>query len=337
MAQAPHTTPLELVFADESLRHGETLVVAVSGGADSMVLLELLACLRTSRELTLHVAHVNYGLRGLASQRDERLVRRRAKELGLFVHIEQTNALQPTSPNLEERAREIRYRFLRETAAEIKANAIVLGHTQDDQVETVLLRLLRGSGLTGLSAMQVREGMFVRPLLGASRQTVRAYAHARGIPHREDASNRDLRFARNRVRHVLLPMLHQYFNPNLGQTLVESAQLITEDEHFLQELTDTLYRKLVKEQRATETSGPAGQAVLQASIASQELMQLPRALQRRLVRAMTHRLAPRQRLGHSRALEQALRGLAQDERGVKFPLGGRLTLHRSQGTVRLTF
>jgi tRNA(Ile)-lysidine synthase len=334
MAQAPHTTPLELAFADGSLRHAETAVVAVSGGADSMVLLELLAALRPSRDLTLHVAHVNYGLRGVASARDERLVSKRAKELGIFAHVEQTDAIKINTPNLEERARDVRHRFLREVAREVGASAIVLGHTQDDQVETLLLRLLRGSGLTGLTGMQVREGMLVRPLLGVTRATVRQYAHERGIPHREDESNRDVRFARNRVRHVLLPMLTQYFNPNLRETLTHSAELLADDEHFLQELTSTLYAKLVKEHRIEAKTSTT--PTIETSIASSELTQLPLALQRRLVRAMSKTTAPQMRLGHSRALDTALATLAQHGDGVKFPLGERLTLQRSRGTVRVT-
>jgi len=327
-----HTTPLELEFNDSLLERGSVVVAAVSGGADSMVLLELLAQLRVLLDLDLHVAHVNYGLRGEASQRDEALVRARCKALDVYLHVEQTDEIKPTTPNLEERARDVRHAFFKETAEEIGATAIVLGHTQDDQVETLLLRLLRGSGLLGLVGMQSseRSGEFtlLRPMLGLTRDAVRRYAHERGIPHREDASNRDLRFARNRVRHMLLPMLTKYFNPNVRETLTRSAELVTEDERFLDDLAATLYAKLVKE-RQTERG-------TESAISSDELIALPLALQRRIVRSMSRVAAPRERLGHSVALDNALRTLATHRDGVKFSLGAGLTLQRLQGTVRVT-
>lgn len=327
------TTALEAKFADSLLERGERVVVAVSGGADSMVLLERLARLRDVLELELHVAHVNYGLRGQASELDERLVRRRCHELGLFLHVHRTDEVRrASSGNLEERARDVRYKYFREVAREVGASAIALGHTQDDQVETVLLRLMRGSGLTGLVAMQPRQGQLVRPLLNLSRAEVRAYAHERGIPHRLDASNRDLRFARNRVRHLLLPMLERYFNQQIKETLARSAELVTEDEHFLQELTEKMYGKLVKERR----DGRDGLGV-EVSIKSDELTDLPLALQRRLVRAMSRAAAPKVQLGHGIALDQALSTLAAHGDGVTLELGDRLTMTRKSGTVRITF
>ncbi|MDP2587369.1 MAG: tRNA lysidine(34) synthetase TilS, partial [bacterium] len=251
------------------------------------------------------------------------------KALDVFAHIERTDALRAGSSNLEERARDIRYTFLRETAASIGARVIATGHNQDDQVETILLRLLRGSGLTGLIGMQAHQADLVRPLLELTRADIRHYAHAHKIPHRIDASNQDLRFVRNRVRRLLLPLLTKYFNPNLRETLTRSASLLAEDKSCLDDFTSTLYARLVKERRTTTGIEP--------SIDAAELTELPKALQRRLIRSMSKVADPQARLGHSVALEQALVALASHSKGVQFPLGGSLTLSRAKGTVRISF
>ncbi|MFH0830624.1 MAG: tRNA lysidine(34) synthetase TilS [Parcubacteria group bacterium] len=321
-------SPLEESFNSSLFERAATVVVAVSGGADSMVLLELLAGLSKSLGLQLHVAHVNYGLRGVASKLDENLVRRRTRELGLYLHLHRTDEVRREQGNLEERARQVRYQFFTEVAREVGANVIALGHNLDDQVETLLLRVLRGSGLKGLSGMQARQGLLVRPLLAIPRANIRVYAHERGIPHREDASNRDLRFGRNRVRHILLPLLERYFNPGIRETLAQSAKVVAEDERFLDELCAKLYGKLVKEQPS-----PQGTIV---SIASTELTDLPPALQRRLVRTMSQTALPQLRPAHSIALDQALKTLAASPDGLLLQLGEQLTLTRRRGTVRIS-
>lgn len=334
----PRFPVVEEQFDSELFEKGETVVVGVSGGADSMVLLELLATLARTMELTIRAVHVNYGLRGEASRLDEYLVRRRCHELNIFLTVHRATEITAESSNLEERAREIRHSVLRAEASEFGASAIALGHTLDDQAETILLRLLRGSGLRGLTAMRARDGIIVRPLLRVPRATIRKYAKERAIAYRDDQSNFDLKFARNRVRYQLLPLLKEQFNPNIVSTLVQSAELVGDDERFMDELAETLYKRFVKE---------TAEAV---SIASVELTELPRALQRRLLRAMIRGLTYTARssssnsrtsgplkVGHSRAVELALKALSKNNKGVVFPLGEGLTLRRNKGSVSVTF
>ncbi|MEI7727930.1 MAG: tRNA lysidine(34) synthetase TilS [Verrucomicrobiota bacterium] len=196
---------------------GERLLVAVSGGVDSMVLLHLLAQGAQHHAWVLGVAHLNHGLRGRASDADERLVRRTAAALGLECICERVKAgqlRQAGSISLEMAAREARHRFLLRAASQFKTTKVVLAHHADDQAELFFVRLLRGSGSDGLAGMEWNGGSpfdarvrLLRPLLECSKSEIQAYAQAEQLQHREDESNQDLDMERNWVRHELLPIM----------------------------------------------------------------------------------------------------------------------------------
>jgi tRNA(Ile)-lysidine synthase len=219
---------------------GDTVVVAVSGGVDSMVLLDLLARLPELR-LNLVVAHLNHCLRGEESDGDEAFAREAAARYGLpFVSRRVDVALLKVREglSLEDAGRVARYAFLAETADSLKARVVALAHHADDQAETVLLRLLRGSAAPGLCAMQPKsaDGRYVRPLLFTSRQEIERYAREQVIRFRHDASNDDQRFLRNRIRHELLPALAGY-NPAIAERLAATAAALAEDEAVLEQAT----------------------------------------------------------------------------------------------------
>jgi tRNA(Ile)-lysidine synthase len=230
-------------------------VVAVSGGADSVALLRTL---RTVHPGTLTVAHLNHQLRGTESDGDEAFVRELANQLGLHCRVKVLNvAMKAAGANLEGTARQLRYEFFAETAAEVGANWIATGHTADDQAETVLHRLIRGTGLRGLRGIQAIRGAqsvrhagnvsqlindshdsnrgltpparleIVRPFLTVTRMNVIEYLTSLNQPFREDSSNADPRFTRNRLRHELLPLLKTY-NPaivaSLGQIAAQAGE-----------------------------------------------------------------------------------------------------------------
>jgi tRNA(Ile)-lysidine synthase len=227
---------------DERLfRAGETVVVAVSGGADSVALLDLLA---TRRELGLRpvVAHLNHLLRGDESAGDEAFVRGLAKRYGVSAEIGAVDVQALSTSrrlSLEEAGREARYTFLREVAARHDARVIALAHHADDQAETLLMHLLRGAGGSGLAGMRPSSagGHLVRPLLACYRHEVEAYLLGRGLAWREDSSNRDLSFLRNRVRHELLPLLATY-NPAVAERLVTTAAALAGDELLLTKVVE---------------------------------------------------------------------------------------------------
>jgi tRNA(Ile)-lysidine synthase len=249
------------------LAPGARVIAAVSGGPDSVCLLHVL------RELKIPmagVAHVNHKLRGAASEEDERFVAEMARDLGLEFYCTPGDL---RDGNLEQAARRVRREFFRDLVRTGRADRIALGHTRDDQAETVLFRLFRGSGLAGLAGILpvTAEGL-IRPLLGVSRIAVEAFLRERGIPWREDASNREPRFARNRIRHELLPRLKQDWNPNMAETLAHLADLAYEEERWWAEEVDRLAGELL-------VISPGA-----VEVSLSELSRLPRAVARRLIR-----------------------------------------------------
>jgi tRNA(Ile)-lysidine synthase len=208
---------------------GARLGVAVSGGADSVALLHLL----TGAECELRVLHVNHGLRGEESEGDERFVRELAAALGLPCEVKQAR-LDPAQPGLENVAREARLAFFARVTGERGLAAIATGHTMDDQAETVLFRLLRGTGTPGLAGiapvLDLPGARLVRPLLDFRREELRNWLRFRKFPWREDSSNEDRRFARNRIRLDLLPGLEAGWNPGLTEALARLARQAGADE-----------------------------------------------------------------------------------------------------------
>jgi tRNA(Ile)-lysidine synthase len=212
-------------------------VVAVSGGPDSVALVHALAELAPELGLDLVIAHVDHGLRGEEATADAALVGGIAGRLGLPAAFALRRVVPAPGESLEEAARNVRYDFLAAVARRHEARYMAVGHTADDQAETLLLRLLRGAGPCGLKAMTSPaprgEASVVRPLLDVPRDLVRAYLNDRGLAFRLDRTNRDLRLARNRTRHVLVPLLASEFNPAIVETLGRTAGLMNEvDEYF---------------------------------------------------------------------------------------------------------
>ena len=260
---------------------GQRVGVAVSGGADSVCLLYVLRELAPRWNLALSVLHVDHQLRGEESRRDALFVRDLAARLGLDVYVHEWGR-STTCPgqvvdlphsNLEQAARHARREFFLDCMRKGVADRIALGHTRSDQAETVLFRFLRGSGTTGLAAIRpVTTDGFVRPLLEVDRADVLVFLGERGRPWREDSTNRDRAFARNRIRHDLLPELEREWNPALIETLAQTAQLAQEDEDYWNRQIDRLARTHM-------TVRPP--AVL---LRADWLGLLPRAAARRLVR-----------------------------------------------------
>jgi tRNA(Ile)-lysidine synthase len=210
---------------------GERILVAVSGGVDSVALLLLLDALAIERRFALTVAHLDHGLRGDAGRRDREFVERLAARL-TYPCIAEAGSVGH-GPNLEARGREVRHRFLREAAEAASCGRIALGHTENDQAETLLLRLFRGAGARGLGAMSPRQGPIIRPLIACGRPDLVAFVETRGAEWREDETNDDERFERNRVRHRLLPVLEQCAGAGLTARLARSAALLREDDLYL--------------------------------------------------------------------------------------------------------
>ena len=225
----------------------QPLIVAVSGGPDSLALLLLLAELRQPLGLNLHVAHLDHGLRGRESRGDAHFVEEIVHQFNLPVTTEREDVESyriGRHLSLEEAAREVRYSFLSRVAVVQEAAAVVLGHTADDQAETILMHILRGSGLAGLTGMSTvahwpslnhsQRVTLVRPLLEVTRTQTRSYCLWRGITPRDDSSNRSLQFTRNRLRSDLLPLLRTY-NPRFQEALLRLGRSAAQDQAYIME------------------------------------------------------------------------------------------------------
>lgn len=277
------------------------VVVGVSGGPDSVTLLDILRRLAEQYQLSLHVAHLHHGLRGEAADADLRFVAELARRWELPIttaHVDVRNLARRHRLSLEEAARQARYGFLARVAGQIGARYVAVGHHADDQAETVLMHLLRGSGLAGLRGMlpitQLREyhilsaeeacvpadTMLIRPLLQITRAEIEAYCVARGLENRTDLSNFDTTLFRNRLRHEVLPYLRQ-INPRISERLRNLAEIVREDYRLLQEFISVAHDTLlVAEEPDALTYDLA------------RWREQPRAVQRALVRRAAFRLRP---------------------------------------------
>lgn len=225
------------------ISQGEKLVVGVSGGADSVCLLHVLAGIREEFSLGLHIAHLNHQLRGEASEADAGYVLALARSMGIPATVARRDVTAYKTEHrlsLEEAAREVRYTFLSEVAGSVGASHAAVGHTRDDNVETILLHLIRGTGTRGLRGLQAssqlhysgRKLTVIRPLLEVSRKETAEYCEQRHLSPRLDASNLSLSPQRNRIRHQLLPMLRSY-NPRITEALLRTASIAAEDLDFI--------------------------------------------------------------------------------------------------------
>ncbi len=260
MARGGSTDRLEAQVVDAAARcglaQGSLLVVAVSGGPDSLALLHALTRTQRQTSLTLHAAHLDHGLRGEESRADAAFVSRVCRELGLGLTSESvdTEAFRGAHRlSLEDAARRLRYRFLARVAAEQGAVAVALGHTVDDQAETVLMNIVRGAGLTGLRGMGESDArsfegsdvLLFRPFLGGvSRSDTEGYCEALGLEPRHDSSNNSLLMLRNRIRHEVLPSLARV-NPQVRDAILRLSESARRDLEYLERAVDDAWTGVV--------------------------------------------------------------------------------------------
>ena len=305
---------------------GQHLLVAVSGGPDSVALLSLLTALAPAWRLTLTVVHFNYRLRGTESDADEAFVAALCRQRGITLVV-QTPVLTKRrgADSLQARARVARYRAMAQLADDLRAHRIVTGHTANDQAETVLLWLLRGAGLTGLSGMRfIRNQRIVRPLLTITRHDILEYLRREGLRYREDSSNATSLYRRNRIRHELLPVMEQ-IAPAIVRRLERQSHILRADDEYLEEIVDHLYRSTV----IVEPNG-------NQRFERQAFTRLPQALQRRLVRRSLRAGDPERRAPSLRTVESVLRLVAGECNGMLAVRGLDVFTEREWIVLRLT-
>lgn len=298
------------------------VLVGLSGGGDSVCLLHALRAVFSSRGdgevRRLRAICIDHGLREGSREASARAAEW-ARSLGVEAEVRPVR-VRAGDGSLQEAARKARYAAFEEAARRAGARFVALAHTADDQAETVLMHILRGSGISGLSGMPEKRGMYRRPLLGVWRRQTHAYCDAMGLPYEEDPANADWRFLRSRVRHGLLPLLEKEYNPRLREALVRLAELARDDDRALEGLAEDAARVLLR-------PTPAGLA-----LDGEALNASPPAVARRVVRQALRRL-----LGAPPPFEmvEAVRRLARDSvrHGVQVDLGSGCFGERVYGAV----
>lgn len=227
------------------LSAGDRVLAGVSGGPDSMALLHILQQAAEQYGCFLAVVHVDHQLRGEAAKREAEFVAKwcRTLDIPCTVYTRDVQALaKARGLSLEAAGHEVRFAAFRQAQARFGANKLALGHHRDDRAETVLLHLLQGTGLDGLAALPPQEGWIIRPLIEATKSELIAYCEAQALPYFLDASNEDTSYLRNRIRHQLLPLLAQEYNPKIRQALLRLAETAEEDSRYLKEQADQAWK-----------------------------------------------------------------------------------------------
>ncbi len=238
-------TVYRTILRHEMVRPGDNVVVAVSGGADSISLLHCMLSLRGELDCVVYAAHIHHGIRGRAADADAAFVADFCRQTGvrLFVHeVDVPKLAKEQKISLELAGRRVRYQFLEDI--QLPHKRIATAHTRNDCAETVLLHLLRGCGTGGLTGIAPVTGGIIRPLIDAAREEIEAYCEENGLQYRTDETNLDTAFTRNSVRHRLLPFLQQEYNPGIVSSLAQTAGIVSEDHQLLEEITKKNFEEL---------------------------------------------------------------------------------------------
>jgi tRNA(Ile)-lysidine synthase len=341
----PNVRP-QLCWTPEAFRAGERVAVAVSGGADSVALLLAMANSRPASGIVVSTIHVHHGLRGAEADDDAAFVEELAGRLDVPLHIERGDAAALAAERgqgMEEAARTLRYGVFRARLASREIDAVATAHTLDDQAETVLMKLLRGAWTEGLGGIapiadEAAGGRIVRPLLGVTRAEILTYLQEAGQPWREDSSNQDPAFARNRIRHTLLPQLRDYA-PNAAEQLARLAAVARDEEAWWARELARVLPGLILPGKPVRGGGRAnstqpGEAAL--AIEVDRLAALHPALERRVLRAAAEQLGTPIGFAHTEALRELARSVPGTGKRGRLELGHGLVAERTARELRLS-
>lgn len=325
---------------DTSLvRPGLRLAIGLSGGADSVALTRALSARAGELGLVLHAAHLHHGLRGADADADQDFARELAASLGLQFHtghVDTAAEARQQGESIEEAARRLRYAWFRELLAAGRLDAVATAHTLDDQAETVLGKFLRGAWTEGLSGIHpivtFADGLILRPMLAVTRPEVESYLASLGQTWREDATNSDPAFTRNRIRHQLLPELERW-NPQIRAHLANMAALARDEEAFWQAELARVAPQLILTGRPVRGGGRASTNQEAVALDIVRVAALAPALQRRLLRHAAHSLGVS--LGYD-ATESLRRLSTEGHSGQRLTLPGTLLAERTPRELRIS-
>ena len=230
------------------IEKGDNVLIGLSGGADSMALLHILLDYKEQIDFNIHIGHVNHGVRGEAARHDQNFVKDQAARLDLPFHTVDVDMVQyglDKGITAEEAGRELRYGFFREIIRDLPQGKIAVAHNRNDQAETLLMRIMRGTGIDGLKGMEFIYGDIIRPILGTSREDIEKYIEEKNIEIVTDATNFQTIYNRNKVRLELIPYIEENFNPNIVDTLWRLSEISAVDSDFLNTYVKSVYKELL--------------------------------------------------------------------------------------------
>jgi tRNA(Ile)-lysidine synthase len=323
-------------------RPGQRVGVAVSGGADSVAQLLLLLELRDKLGIVLSVLHFNHELRGRASDADEKFVAGLAARHELLFHVEREDISAKSKrerANLEDAARRARYSFFERLVAERKVDRVAVAHTADDQAETVLAHIFRGTGLAGLGGIHPEAGCVFRPLLELRRAELRSYLRMRRQAWREDLTNRDTKRTRARIRLKVMPVLEKQFSPAVVEHLCRLAELAREDEEWLESSAELRVFLNGKEENGEwqiplqQLAGAAGTVEQPENADEMWRRHAPQAMSKRMIRQLVKKVKPHAGQLSSVHVDAVLRLAQQANSGKGLPLPGGVEVRREKDAL----
>ncbi len=273
---------LKTIEKYQMIKPKDHVVVGLSGGADSVTLLHVLCCLKDKLGIDITAVHVNHGIRGEEAQKDEEFAKSLCNKLGIGIEIYGYDVLREAKEagqSIELAGRKVRQRAFNEVLKSQQAQLIALGHNLDDNAETVLMRILRGTATSGLVGIKPKNGKIIRPLIETSRREIERYCDEKSIQYKIDSTNQSREYTRNKIRHELMPNIRDEYNPNINETLHKMTYVISAENDYLEEMTG----------KAFEETAEIRENKLILSIA--KLSRLHKAIQRRLIRKALEQMA----------------------------------------------
>ncbi len=318
----------KLITDSRMLLPGDKVLMAVSGGSDSIAMAYILARLREELEIDLSIAHLNHNARGVASDEDAQFVLALGQSLGVETFIDKIDVASERpryKTSFQETARILRRQFFESAMAKFKGNRIALGHIADDQVETFLMNLFRGSGLRGLTGMSHINGFYIRPMLGCFKYEILEYLSSQGLLFREDKSNAKKDYLRNRIRLDLIPHLEKSYNVNFKQNILETVNIIRDEDNYLSEFIENIF---------IEISRPSSDKAQCVELIVPLLKDYPLAIQKRLIRHAIYRVKGDLRKISSRHVQDVIKVVVTGISGKTVCLPGSLSAVLIGGVLR---
>lgn len=291
------------------LESGDIVVVGVSGGADSLCLLNVLYRLKEELSIQLYVVHINHCLRGSEADLDEEFVTQYAKKLNLRIFTRKIDVKEYAKSHkmtLEEAGREVRYSFFEEVSLEVQANKIAVAHNINDHVETFLFNLIRGTGMEGLKGIEPVRGRIIRPLIETDRSQIELYCQENELTPRIDATNFETIYTRNKIRLELIPYLKKNFNTNIINSINRTSELIYDENTFLCIMAEKCYTECLLEEN---------KEIIRLSL--KKYNQLHISLKRRIIRIAIEKLEGELKAVEKIHIENALEILAEEKTGTR--------------------